>query len=184
MPDHPVLRTAEFNKSRLKTYWLWQPIIVMACTIVMIPLIPVVLVVVLFVIDKYINRLECVLTTRTLEVKRGLLNRVESTVPLEKITDVQYYQGPIMRWLDIEGFRVETAGQSSGTSGYLVNMLGIKDTRGFRQAVLAQRDRTAGDQEDGMPRRAGGSDEPAGDAGTLTEIRDILVRIEQKLGDN
>ena len=184
MSDHPILRTAEFDRTKLKTYWLWQPVVICSLSVVLIPIIPFVLIGVLMFVDKYINRLECALTTKSLEVKKGLLNRVESTVPLEKITDVQYFQGPIMRLLGIEGFRVETAGQSSGATGYLVNMLGIKDTRGFRQAVLAQRDRVnaSADHDDGLPPRS--ADRPPAPAGeALDRIHDTLLRIEQALKD-
>ncbi|MEQ8850257.1 MAG: PH domain-containing protein [Phycisphaerales bacterium] len=182
MPDHPTLRTAEFNRANLKKYWLWQPVLICVLTVVLIPVLPFALLIVWLVVDKYLDRLSCELTTKTLEVRKGLLNRVESTVPLEKITDVQYYQGPIMRMLDIEGFRVETAGQSAGATGYLVNMIGMKDTRGFRQAVLAQRDKLA-DKDDDTPRRREPSDAAPADGSTLSEIRDILARIERKLPD-
>lgn len=184
MPDYPALRTAEFNREKIKTYWLLQPTIIMACTVVLIPVIPFVLLITWLLIDKYLDRLACELTTRTVEVRKGLLNRVESTVPLEKITDVQYYQGPIMRMLDVEGFRVETAGQSSGSAGgFLVNMIGIKDTRGFRQAILAQRDKLAsGEDRAPSPSTAAASAPASGDQlATLREISDTLRRIEDKL---
>ncbi|MEZ6243407.1 MAG: PH domain-containing protein [Phycisphaerales bacterium] len=184
MPEYDTLRTAEFNRDKIKAYWLLQPTIILACTCVGIVAVPFVLIITWLVIDKYLDRLSCALTTRTLEVRKGLLNRVESTVPLEKITDVQYYQGPIMRLLDIEGFRVETAGQSSGAAGgFLVNMIGIKDTRAFRQAVLAQRDKLARHDEESVVSvtpsgTLGGS---ASQLATLREISDTLRRIEDKL---
>lgn len=189
MSDHQTLRTAEFDRQKLKTYWLLQPCIPFLFTIVLIPVIPIIVVLVLLFVDKYLDRLSCELTSKTVEVRKGLLNRVESTVPLEKITDVQYYQGPLMRWLGLEGFRVETAGQSAGATGYLVNMIGIKDTRGFRQAVLAQRDAlAAGDAAASAAAPAAPtSSQPAStlaaDPSTLSEIRDILARIERKLPD-
>ncbi len=185
MPDHPVLRTAEFNRANLKKYWLWQPVLICICTVVLIPVLPFALLITWLLVDKYLDRLSCELTTKTVEVRKGILNRVESTVPLEKITDVQYYQGPIMRMLGLEGFRVETAGQSAGATGYLVNMIGIEDTRGFRQAVLAQRDALAsGGATTPAPAEApAASAQPAGSPGTLEEIRDILARMERKLTD-
>ena len=70
---------------------------------------PVVMLITLLVMDRYLDRLSCTLTERTLEIRKGLLNRVESTVPLEKITDLQMFQGPIMRMLGLHGFRLETA---------------------------------------------------------------------------
>ncbi len=183
MSDYPILRTAEFNRKKIKAYWLWLPTIIMACTVVLIPIIPVVLLITILVVDKYLDRLSCELSTRTVEVRKGLLNRVESTVPLEKITDVQFYQGPIMRMIGVEGFRVETAGQSSGAAGgFLVNMIGIEDTRGFRQAILTQRDKLANGED--TPTRAAPATPAAGSPdqlATLKTISDTLLRIEQKL---
>lgn len=154
----------------------------MACTIVLIPAIPVVLLITFLVMDKYLDRLSCTLTERTLEIRKGLLNRVESTVPLEKITDLQMFQGPIMRMLGLQGFKLETAGQSSGPGGSLVNMIGIVDTPGFRGAVLAQRDRMA---ESGGKRRPAASEtgETIDEAAVLVEIRDALLRIERKFDE-
>lgn len=182
MHDHPVLREAVFDRAAIKKYYLWQPSMIMACTVVLIPAIPVVLIITLLVMDKYLDRLSCTLTERTLEIRKGLLNRVESTVPLEKITDLQMFQGPIMRMLGLHGFKLETAGQSSGPGGALVNMIGIMDTPGFRRAVLDQRDRMAdgGGRRRAEPAPVG---EMASEAAVLAEIRDTLLRIEAKLGD-
>ncbi len=132
---HPVLIRGEIDRN-VKKYWLLATPIIFACTIVLIPLIPVYLVIASFFVDRYLDNIECTLTERNLIIKKGILNKVESTVPLGKITDLQMYQGPIMRHFGIKGFRVETAGQSSGPGGHLVNMIGIVDTDGFREAVL------------------------------------------------
>ena len=126
---------------RTKQYWLWAAPIVFGATIVLIPLIPIYLLIASWMIDRYFERFECVLTERALVVRKGILNRVESTIPLTKITDLQLYQGPLMRLFGLQGFRVETAGQSSGPGAHLVNVIGLVDTPGFRSAVLAQRDR-------------------------------------------
>lgn len=141
---------------RTKQYWLWTAPIVFGVTIVLIPLIPVYLIVANWVFDRWLERFECVLNERTLVIRKGILNRVESTIPLGKITDLQLYQGPLMRLFGLQGFRVETAGQSSGPGAHLVNVIGIVDTEGFRSAVLAQRDRledgghTAAPQDDAL----------------------------------
>ena len=121
MSKHAVLLEGKIDR-RVKLYWLWATPIVFACTIVLIPLIPIYLLIAWFLVDKYIDNIECTLTERTLIIKKGILNKVESTVPLEKITDLQMFQGPVMRFFGLKGFRVETAGQSSGPGGHLVNM--------------------------------------------------------------
>jgi putative membrane protein len=183
MSDHPVLREAEFDRAAIKKYYLWQPAIIMACTVVLIPVIPVVMLITVLIMDKYLDRLGCTLTERTLEIRKGLLNRVESTVPLEKITDLQMFQGPIMRMLGLHGFKLETAGQSAGPGGSLVNMIGIADTPGFRRAVLDQRDRMSDSGGKRRPAGVAGAGPEIDESAVLVEIRDALLRIEQRLGD-
>ncbi|GIW74717.1 MAG: hypothetical protein KatS3mg103_1239 [Phycisphaerales bacterium] len=131
--------------------------------------------------------MSCTLTERTLEIRKGWLFRIESTIPLDKITDLQLYQGPLMRAFGLQGFRVETAGHSAGPGRSLVNLVGIVDTPGFRQAVLDQRDALA--QPLGQAGGAGqaGAAAPATPAGTLqavdvlADIRASLHRIERLL---
>jgi putative membrane protein len=181
MTQPEVLREGEFDP-KVRDYWLLSPCVAFACSIVLIPIIPVYYLIARLFVDRWLAALNCTLTTRNLEIKKGIFNRVESTVPLEKITDLQMYQGPIMRAMGLKGFRVETAGQSSGPGGHLINMVGIVDTDGFREAVLEQRDRLH--REGGTPARTadvppGGSEELIGIA---REIRESLARIEASLG--
>tara|TARA_Y100001933_G_scaffold252298_1_gene291039 strand:+ start:128 stop:700 length:573 start_codon:yes stop_codon:yes gene_type:complete len=182
MSKHAVLLEGKIDR-RVKLYWLWATPIVFACTIVLIPLIPIYLLIAWFLVDKYIDNIECTLTERTLIIKKGILNKVESTVPLEKITDLQMFQGPVMRFFGLKGFRVETAGQSSGPGGHLVNMIGIVDTDNFREAVLSQRDELSegrASRRDASGATSGGSRSPeTGElVGLAREIRDSLARIE------
>ena len=181
MAKAKILREGEIDRA-VKKYWLLATPIIFACTIVLIPLIPVYIIIAGFFVDRYLDNIQCTLTERNLIIKKGILNKTESTVPLEKITDLQMFQGPIMRHFGIKGFRVETAGQSSGPGGHLVNMIGLVDTDGFRDAVLEQRDYL----QDAKPNRSQEST-PASPAASdeLTaiarDIRDALARIETKL---
>ncbi|GAB4544921.1 MAG: PH domain-containing protein [Phycisphaerales bacterium] len=129
---------------------------------------------------KYYERMSCTLTDRKLLIGRGVWNRTEQAVPLDKITDMQMNQSFIMRWLDLEAIRVETAGQSNMIGG-LAGIVGVKDSRGFRAAVLRQRDRTVGTADRGEAPAAAPS--PGADL-VLVEIRDALLRIEESLQRN
>ncbi|MGP1271867.1 MAG: PH domain-containing protein [Phycisphaerales bacterium] len=176
MPDYPVLRKADFNPA-VKSYFMLSTIIVCIVTVVGIVLLPFVLVVGRFLIQKYLDNLSCVLTERTLEVKKGILNKTESTIPLEKITDLQMFQGPIMRHFGLHGFKVETAGQTAGPTGSLLSIIGIVNAPEFRQAVLAQRDAL----HDGPKRKR--SSDTDDDRDPIDEIRDAVLRIEKLLED-
>jgi len=66
-----------------------------------------------------------------------------------------------------------------------VNIIGIVDAVEFRKAVLDQRDRLAsGGQTAAASPAAPAPAVTDGSAEILSEIRDVLVRIESKLGDS
>jgi hypothetical protein len=90
--------------------------------------------------------------------------------------------------LGLKGFRVETAGQSSGPGGHLINMVGIVDTDGFREAVLEQRDALEEHKRLGSAPAAppqAPAPPPANDelVALARDIRDSLARIEDRLGN-
>ena len=182
MNDERVLLEAEFNP-KVCTYWLLSGGLILAVSVVGLPLAPLWFIVGTALTRRYLDRMACILTDRSLKVSKGWLVRVEKTVPLDKITDLGMVQGPIMRWLDIEALSIETAGQSS--QGALVRMTGIRNARGFRDAVLRQRDAVATrlgapaeGEAPGAPRAASGLD-----GAVLTDIRDTLHRIEGTRGE-
>jgi putative membrane protein len=176
MNDKPYIRKAEFDP-KVKTYWLFSAILVCVLTVVGIPLLILVIPIGMALTGRYLSRMECLLTEKALKVKKGILVRVEKTIPLEKITDMAMVQGPLMRHFGIFKLTVETAGQSG--AGALVALTGIVDAKGFRETVLAQREIVAGSP----PARSdatGTQDDFASDA-TLVEIKDSLLRIEAML---
>jgi putative membrane protein len=154
----------------------------LAVSIAGILFLPVVVPLVYWYYGRFYRNLRVVLTTRDLKVHRGILIREEKAIPLEKITDLAVVQGPIMRRMGLKAIKVETAGQSSGPSSALVNIVGLADTDGFRDLVLRQRDRIAEREDAATP--AAASPAPTAEAAlleTLRDIRDTLRRIESGL---
>jgi putative membrane protein len=180
MSEAVYLRKAEFDP-KVKTYWLLSGVFLCIVTIVGIPFLIIWVPMALWLTGRFLARMECLLTKKALKVKKGLLVRVEKTIPLEKITDMAMIQGPIMRWLGLYRLTVETAGQSSGAAGgSLVSLVGIVDAQDFREAVLEQRDlitERGARSEQAAPAPAGTAADP-----TLVDIRDALLRIERLLG--
>lgn len=175
MATEKILAQAEFNR-RVRTYWLLSGIILCVVTVVGIVLLPFWLILGNYFTERYLQHMSCTLTEKSLKVTRGILVRQEQSVPLDKITDLALIEGPIMRYLNLQALKIETAGQSG--AGALVQLVGIVEARQFRDMVLTQRDRVSGNHSQGesdSPRL------PSGDQGLLTEIRDALIRIEQKL---
>lgn len=172
-----IIRSASFNP-KVKTYWLISGALIMIATVIGIPLLLLWIPFGMYFTQRYLDRMECVLTAKTLKVKKGILVRVEKTIPLEKITDMALVQGPVMRWLGIEKLTVETAGQSG--AGALVALIGIEQAMEFREAVLDQRDRVAEKSASSEPAEAAAVAAGSSDA-ALQDLRDSVLRIEALL---
>ena len=177
MEDETIILEAKFNK-KTGFYWLLSGAVIMVLTVVGIPVLALWLPFGMLLTGRYLDRMECLLTDKTLKVGKGLLTRVEKTIPLEKITDMGMVQGPIMRMLDLHKLTVETAGQSG--PGSLVSLTGIVGATEFRAAVLRQRDVLA---KGGRAERAPSDSSQPSQIELLTEIRDSLRRLEDKLGE-
>ena len=129
---------------------------------------------------EYLRRVSARLTTNALEIRIGVFFRKESTIPLNRITDVRLHDGPLMRHYGLRGLKVETAGASGQDSGSEGNLIGVIDAEAFRNAVLAQRQRVI-DAESGRAAAPAPVATPDSSDGVLLEIRDILARIERHL---
>lgn len=176
MPMETVLAEATFNR-KVRSYWLLSGSLILTATIVGIPLLPIWLLFGHYITERYLQHMSCVLTDRSLKVSRGILVRQEKTVPLDKITDLGLVEGPIMRHYDLQAISVETAGTSK--PGALVQLVGIENTREFRDKVLRQRDAIV--SASALPAPALAGEAASGDAQVLVEIRDALLRIERRL---
>jgi putative membrane protein len=176
-----ILWDAEFNP-KVRTYWLLAGALTLTLTVVGILLLLPWFVIGNWITGRYLRRMKCVLTETKLEVRKGVLTRVEKTIPLDKITDLIIKQGPIMRQLGLEALAVETAGQSS--PGALVHLAGVVDARRFRDAVLKQRDEViaAMSTEGRQATTAAPVSDPPVDV--FSDIRDTLHRIERQLAAN
>jgi len=203
LPDRErILKEASLDPSVVR-YHAGSAAAGLVASIVGIVLLPIAIPLTMWYWRLYYDRLSVVLTSRDLKVRRGILNTEEKSIPLEKITDLAVYQGPVMRYFGLKGIRIETAGQSSA-GGALVSVVGIEDTDVFRDLVLRQRDRVHDMNEEDTPARRppagelGAATEPvrsgsgalhvgAGEAGDaeglamLRDIRDTLGRIETAL---
>lgn len=180
MSNDTIIKDAEFNDA-VTTYWLLNGILLCIVTVIGIPFLVIWLIVGKWATRKYLASHRCTLTDKSLKVSKGVLTKIEKTVPLDRITDLGIVQGPIMRYFDIEALSVETAGNSSGMS--LVQLQGIKDGRAFRDLVLAQRDKVTLAGNSSVSAESTSSSSASSDQTVLllTEIRDTMRNIENKL---
>lgn len=173
-----VLATASFEPV-LKTYVYISVSIAMLATIVGIIVIPFWLILGRVYVNRYFENLECKLTTRSLYFKKGVWFVTEKTVPLDKIQDLTFKEGPILRYLGISRIMIETAGNSAqGVSD--MSLIGIVKAREFREMVLDQRD-------DITDQKSSSSTPSVQDSDTemislLKEMNETLKRIESKTG--
>lgn len=172
-----VLLEARFD-SKLPKYWMLSTLFVLLMSFIGIPFIPIWLIVGWGIHQKQFERLSCTLTERTLNIKRGLVFRVEKNIPLDKIQDVGMKEGPLLRKLGLASLSIETAGQSGPQGGSDANLVGIIDSPAFRDAILDQRDRIV-HEGGGASAKAAAADDAEGDV--LIDIRDSLKRIEEMM---
>jgi putative membrane protein len=180
-----VLAEATFDRDSLVKYH-WVGLLPVCVFIVTIPIVIIVAIVYAMFLDRMIASWSATLTRRSLIVRKGIFNKVERTIPLEKITDLSSSQGPIMRHFGLKRLGVETAGQSGGTEGgALVSLIGIVDPDGFRQKVLDQRDRVTDNERPGMMSSPAATTTAAPEsndvAATLHRIEAVLERIADRL---
>ena len=179
-PDDPILLEARFDP-RLETYFMLQAQVILLITFFGILLMPFWFLFGRAIHKRQYDALECELTERTLNVRKGFLFRVQKNVPLDKITDLALNEGPILRWLGLCSLTIETAGGGTGSATGQAGLVGVMDAIAFRDAVMAQRDKVV--HGGGHHLAAVPASPPAttGETELLTEIRDSLVRIEVAL---
>lgn len=177
MEKNEIIKSAHFN-TILKTYMflivVWWSIV----SLVGIVFIPFWLLIGWYFCRRYYTSLECTLTEKTVEIKKGVLFHVEKTIPLDRIQDLTLRDGPLLRALNLCMVEIETAGQSN-PQGSDAKIIGIDDAKEFRNSVLKQRDILK------QKTRAFSAGEHVSEStqseSVLYEIRDTLIKIEEHL---
>lgn len=173
-----TLIEGEFDP-RVKKYINILVSLILFVTIIGIVLIPFWLIFGRMYLNRYFKSLHCELTTRALKFKKGVLFQIERTIPLDKIQDLTFREGPLLRHLGLSTLKVETAGQSAqgSTDMSLTAIIGARD---FREKVIDQRDKIT----DLAPTSSSTAPSVSvdGDSGdTLKAILETLRRIEEKI---
>jgi len=170
------IQTAEFSPN-IKTYILLYVALILLVTIAGIPLLIIwFLGLGQYISGRYYDNLKCTLTESHLEFKKGVMFRIEKTIPLENIQDLTFIENPLLNILDLRILKIETAGQSN-PQGSDMKLIGIVNTLDFKDKVLQQRE---------IMRRGNLSEirvSQTDDIQTnqlLIEIRDILLDIKNK----
>jgi len=171
-----VTQKAEFNQ-RIKTYILLLVAFYLTISVVGIPLLLIWLLGVgQHVSKRFFESLECKLTQKHLEFRKGVLFKLEKTIPLENIQDITFIENPLLKYLDLNILKIETAGQSN-PQGSDMKLIGIIDSLAFKEKILRQRALIKNDNFPESTEKGVGNQQIIK---ILKEIRDILVDIKNK----
>jgi len=176
MSKPEILLKGEFNH-KIKHYLLVYISLIITITLFGIVLLPFFWIFGRILINRYFDRLSAELTTRALRFEKGMIFHVERTIPLDKIQDLTFKEGPLLRYFGLSTLKVETAG-GSGQGQADLTLIGINGAADFRSRVLEQRDIVT-------ENKYGDSNAETSEStlNVLKEIRDSLSRIEQKIGN-
>ena len=170
--ESELIQKATFNPS-IKSYILLVVGFYMILTIVGIPFLLVWFLGLGQNISKhYYNNLACDLTDRHLEYKKGVLFKVEKTIPLENIQDLTFLENPLLKLLDLRILKIETASAAKPTGNSDMKLIGIVGMQEFKQKVLQQRTILKTEQTKGPVAKTENNQQMIA---LLTEIRDILA---------
>lgn len=173
------IHKAEFDPI-LKKYVYYGTALVLFATIVGIVILPFWLILGKMYINRYFENLYCELTTRALHFKKGIWYQTERSIPLDKIQDLTFHEGPLLRWLGLSKLMVETAGQSAQGMADM-SLTGIINARQFREMVMDQRDNITDRGHYSAPTTEKYSQSENELLPVLTEIHKTLQSIDKKL---
>jgi putative membrane protein len=88
---------------------------------------------------RYFEHLRCILNEQHLQFRKGVLFKVEKTIPLENIQDLTFIENPILNFFGLRIIKIETAGNSTPSGYYDMQLIGIEDSEQFKNQVLEQR---------------------------------------------
>lgn len=135
-----TLLKAEFSPN-IKLYTLLIVSFFMTISIIGIVLLPIwFLGLGQYISRRYYESLTCSLTVHHLQFKKGVMFKVEKTIPLENIQDLTFIENPILKLLQLKILKIETASQGNPMTSDM-QLVGIIEANDFKNAVLAQREK-------------------------------------------
>jgi putative membrane protein len=164
---------ATFNP-RITSYLYWYVAVVLLVTIIGIPLMFVWLLGFgQYYSKRYYDHLECNLTDRHIQFRKGVMFKVEKTIPLENIQDLTFIQNPFLNAFDLRILKIETAG-SGNPQGSDMQLIGIENMEHFKDLVMSQREVRQGRSEISQSTERPALQSDAEVVELLREIRDLL----------
>ncbi|MBP1929112.1 membrane protein YdbS with pleckstrin-like domain [Methanolinea mesophila] len=135
----------------------------------------------LFWVGKYYRTIFFELKDDEVTWKRGVWFRQTGIVPYDRITNIDIYQGPLMRYLGFSLIKIQTAG-FSGQAKAEITMEGIVEAEELRETIrtMIRETRMAGGATDGtVGAVSSGIPAPAIPGELLGELRSIRMLLEK-----
>ena len=174
--ESKTIETAEFNP-KIKAYLLISIALLLTVTIMGIPLLIIwFLGIGQYFCKRFYENLVCTLSERHLNFQKGVLFKVEKTIPLENIQDLTFLENPLLKAFDLRILKIETAGQSN-PKGSDMKLIGILNTVEFRNKVLRQRELLRTEGLKPLKTNESSQDQVLNE---LKEIRNLLREIRDK----
>ena len=102
-------------------------------------------------LGKYYNSIEYVIEPEKLIARRGVWWKVESSVPLTKVNNVKWKQGPLQRFLGLASLEFHTAAMGTPIPEISFSHLSSEDADKIRKEILIRLGKTfAGEQEENI----------------------------------
>ncbi|HMC01461.1 MAG TPA: PH domain-containing protein [Flavobacteriaceae bacterium] len=175
MSHKNIIKQADFNP-RIKNYILLVVAFFLLISVIGIPiLIFWFLGLGQYFSKRYYEHLQCKLTENHLEFKKGVLFKVEKTIPLENIQDLTFIENPLLKYFDLRVLKIETAGHSN-PRGSDMKLIGIVDALNFKAEVLDQREKIKSGNNSTTTSETTNTQTNK----LLEEIRDLLTDIKNK----
>jgi len=129
----------DIDRDKIVMYCMWQSLL--GCAI-LIPLfgIGLILMLISYVFEslyrpRWVKVLRYCLDDKSLRVEQGLLFRSRKTIPLDKITDLELVQGPLLRAMGMWTIKVQTASTASQLPE--ATLMGLVNPEKAREQILA-----------------------------------------------
>ncbi|MGZ3899436.1 MAG: PH domain-containing protein [Bacteroidia bacterium] len=180
MNEGVIIKEATFNP-KVKTYIFLVVMFYLIITIIGLLILPIWLLGFgQWLSNKFFHTLKCQLSYKNLKFSKGLILRIEKTIPLENIQDLSFIGGPILRSMGLTIIRIETAGGGGKHDSNMMSMIGINDAENFKDLILHQREIVIKEKTQGISFNNQQSAVTSNDQ-LLNDIKNELTQIKELL---
>lgn len=118
----------------------------------------------------WINNLKYTVEDERLRLNKGIISKIEQTIPFKAVTDFQLHRSLYDRFLGIASIKVQTAGQTQSPTGYEAVFAGLSE---WETLIEDLREKIMVAQRGGsLAQTVAGSDE-------VSKVNDMSVLVEE-----